>query len=84
MISHELLAILCCPETKQSLTPANEELISKINQRIESGMLKNRRGAKVTQKMDGGLIRSDHKYFYPIRQDIPVMLVDEAIPLDSL
>jgi uncharacterized protein YbaR (Trm112 family) len=26
-------------------------------------------------------VREDRKYLYPIRQDIPVMLVDEAIPL---
>jgi uncharacterized protein YbaR (Trm112 family) len=31
--------------------------------------------------MNGGLIREDGKYLYPIRKDIPIMLIDEALPL---
>ena len=81
MISNDLLAILCCPETKQDVSLADAALIAKINQRIERGELKTRGGKKITQKIEGGLVRSDKQYLYPIRQDIPVMLVDDAIPL---
>lgn len=84
MISQDLLAILCCPETKQELSLAGAQVIDKINQRIERGDLKTRGGAKITQKIEAGLIRSDRQYFYPVRQDIPVMLVDEAIPLAGI
>jgi uncharacterized protein YbaR (Trm112 family) len=31
--------------------------------------------------IDGGLLRSDRKVLYPIRQNIPIMLIDQAIPL---
>jgi uncharacterized protein YbaR (Trm112 family) len=84
MISKDLLAVLCCPETKQDVSVAETGLIAKINQRVERGELKNRGGEKITQKIEGGLIRSDKQYLYPVRQDIPVMLADEAIPLSKI
>ncbi len=84
MISSELLAILCCPETKQDLTVADASLIEKINQRIEKRELKNRGGETVAQKVESGLVRADKQYLYAIRGDIPIMLIDEAIPLQNL
>ena len=84
MISNDLLAILCCPETKQDLAVADTGLIDKINQRIEHGDLKTRGGGKITQKIDAGLVRSDKQYLFLIRQDIPAMLIDEAIPLAGI
>jgi len=35
----------------------------------------------VLERIDAGLVRADGKFLYPIRHDIPIMLVDEAIPL---
>jgi len=81
MIDAELLKILCCPETHQGLRVAEPAVVEKLNQQITAGGLKNRAGQPVTDKIDGGLLRTDGKFLYPIRQDIPVMLVDEAIPL---
>ena len=81
MIDPELLKILCCPETHQTLTVADATLVEKLNQQIGAGQLKNRGGKPVQEKMDGGLVRADGKYLYPISQKIPIMLVDEAIPL---
>ncbi|MFA5160266.1 MAG: hypothetical protein WC484_07175 [Candidatus Omnitrophota bacterium] len=81
MVSSELLSILCCPETKQSLTVADASLIGKINQKIEKHELKTRNGKAVDQKIESGLIREDKQYLYAIREDVPIMLIDEAIPL---
>ncbi len=81
MIKPELLDILCCPETKQDLTVADASLIEKLNQKIEKRELKTRKGETVTQKIEGGLIRADKQFLYAIRSNIPVMLIDEAIPL---
>ena len=44
---------------------------------------RNKAKKPVTEKLDGGLIRADNKILYPIREDIPVMLIDEGIPLDQ-
>jgi len=80
-ISKELLDILACPETKQPLTFAEPTLLARLNDRIRQGQLTNRRGTSVTEPIDGGLVRKDVRYLYPIRDDIPIMLIDEAIPL---
>ncbi|MFP4417228.1 MAG: Trm112 family protein [Chitinivibrionales bacterium] len=83
MIDKELLNILCCPETKQDIEYVEGDIIAKINQRIEEGTLTNRGGEVVKEKIDAGLLREDKKYLYPIRQDIPIMLIDEAIPFEE-
>ena len=83
-ISEELLKILACPETKQPLTLAPADLISSLNTRISQGQLSNRAGKSVTEPIDGGLVREDGQYLYPIRDDIPIMLIDEALALDEM
>ena len=80
-ISKELLDILACPETKQRLTLAESTLLARVNDRIRQGQLTNRCGTPVTEPIDDGLVRQDGRYLYPIRNDIPIMLIDEAIPL---
>ena len=83
-ISKELLEILACPETKQPLTLADTALVETLNARIRQGQVTNRGGETVTEPMDAGLIREDGLYLYPIRDDIPVMLIDESIALASI
>ena len=82
-ISQELLDILACPETKQPLALADPALLAALNDRIRQGTLTNRGGATVSDAIDGGLVREDRRYLYPIRDDIPIMLIDEAIPLNE-
>ncbi len=81
MIDKELLAILACPETKEPVALAEEELIAALNSRIARGEVKNRAGKHVAGKIDGGLVRADGAYLYPIQDEIPILLLDEAIPL---
>ncbi|MEK6525528.1 MAG: hypothetical protein AABZ22_01510, partial [Nitrospirota bacterium] len=83
-IDQELLAILCCPETKQDVALADDALIARLNDRIAKRELKNKAGQPVSERLDGGLIRADKKFLYPIREDIPVMLIEEGIPIEGL
>lgn len=83
-IDKDLLAILCCPETKLDVSLADDALIGKGNDAVSRGVLKNKAQKPVTEMLDGGLIRADKKILYPIREDIPVMLIEEGIPLDQV
>ncbi len=81
MIDPQLLEILACPETKEPVKLADDELVASINAAIQNGTLRNRGGETVGEAIDGGLIREDEKVLYPVRDDIPIMLVEEAIEL---
>ena len=84
MIDKELLDILACPETKEPVHLADTGLIEKLNALIEQGQVSNRRGQKLEKKVDGGLIREDGAFLYPVEDGIPIMLIDEAIPIREL
>lgn len=84
MVDPELLSILVCPENKTDVVLAGEALIAKANAAIDAGTLQNRVGEVITERIDAGLVREDQAYLYPIRDDIPIMLIDEAIPLSQI
>ena len=79
-----LLEILCCPETKQAMTLLDAASLDVLNQKIANGELQNTGGNPVKEPLDGGLIRSDKKVTYPIREKIPIMLVEEGILTDGI
>ncbi|MCF7839201.1 MAG: hypothetical protein K9N22_00305 [Candidatus Marinimicrobia bacterium] len=81
MINETLLEILRCPESMQTLSIAETALIDKVNERIKTGSQKNVGGEVVETPLTAGLVREDGKILYPIRDDIPVLLIDEGIKL---
>ncbi len=84
MVNPELLEILVCPETKQTLTVADADILDRVNQAADGGGLKNQGGDRVKSRIQEGLVREDGQVLYPVKDDIPVMLLDEAIRLDTL
>lgn len=84
VVDKDLLAILCCPETKQAVTLADAALIQRINEAIQNRRLQNKGKQLVTDPVEGGLLRTDAKILYPIRENIPVMLIEEGIPLEQV
>jgi uncharacterized protein len=83
-IDKDLLAILCCPDTKQAVSLAEESLIQKLNAAVARGELKNVGKRSVSAELDAGLVRADRKILYPVRDNIPVMLIEEGIPLEQV
>jgi uncharacterized protein YbaR (Trm112 family) len=82
-IANDLLAILCCPETKQEVCLLDQTIVERLNQRISKGELKTKGGDPVTEKIDGGLLRKDRTVVYPIRDQIPIMLIEEGISIEE-
>ena len=80
-VSQELLEILVCPETKQPVSPASDELIARLNEQIQEGTLRNRGGSAVETALTEGLLREDGKILYVVDDGIPVMLIEESIEL---
>jgi uncharacterized protein YbaR (Trm112 family) len=84
MVDASLVAILACPETHQPVHVADDATVEKVNAAIAAGTVENRDGEPVSEPIETGLVREDGVYLYPVRDDIPVMLIGEAIPLANL
>ncbi len=83
MIRADLLKLLICPESRSPLSAASSEMIAKLNAAIARGQLKNRADRTLEKPLSGGLVRDDQVLIYPIVDEIPLLLADEAILLDQ-
>ena len=81
MVEKDLLDILVCPDDLTPVRLATVAELTALNARIAAGQVKNRGGQPVTTAVKEGLVRADGKYLYVVDDDIPVMLIDEALPL---
>ena len=73
-----------CPDTRQPVREADADLVLRLNAAIASGSVRNQAGESVRDAVDGGLVREDGRILYPVREGIPIMLIDEGIALDAL
>jgi uncharacterized protein YbaR (Trm112 family) len=83
-LSAHSLAMLRCPQDRSALTAAEPALLARLNAAIAANGLTNLAGKPVERPLDGALVRAAGDLAYPIVDQIPVMLHDEAIPLAQL
>jgi uncharacterized protein YbaR (Trm112 family) len=60
-----LLDLVCCPETHQPLRFATPDELPRL--------------ANPTQPLEAALLREDGRVAYPIRNGIPLLVIDEQI-----
>lgn len=84
MIDPEMLAMLRSPIDGMQLHVADDPLIGRVNAAIENGDALDRLDQRVATAIDGGLVTADQRYLFPIRNQIPTLIADEAIVLDHL
>jgi uncharacterized protein len=84
MVNPDLLDILVCPDTKEPVRLADAGFLARVNEAVSSGKLRTRGGEPVREPLDEALVREDGRVLYPVRDGIPVMLIDESMLLDPL
>ena len=83
IITADLLKLLRCPATGQTLSLADESLLARINARHLGPKEELRADNKpsISECFTAALVREDQTLFYPVRDGIPVLLIEEAILL---
>ena len=79
MLAPDLLAILVCPETRQPLVVADAEALAFANARIATGTVRDASGELVSEPLTEALATTDGRRIYPVRNGIPILLVEEVI-----
>ncbi len=79
-----LLDILCCPVTRSPLELLPERDLLLLNQRIAARRVKNRDDTVVDEPLEQALVTRSGKLVYPVRDGIPVLLEDQAMPLSQI
>ena len=83
IITTDLLNLLRCPETGQTLSLAHASLLARANARDLEPKEELRANSKpsITERLTAALVREDQTLLYPVRNGIPVLLIEEAILL---
>lgn len=80
-VSPELLDILVCPRSKKKLQLADTAILDRVNALIKSGKCREISGKAVVEPVSEGLYEPEHGIFYFVREDIPVLIYENAVKL---
>ena len=84
VIAAEVMALLCCPQTRQPLAVASREVIARLEALRMAGELRDQSGNPCAEPIVAGLVRADGQRFFPIRGGIPVLLDSESVALPAM
>jgi uncharacterized protein YbaR (Trm112 family) len=84
MLDAQLLALLVCPATHQDVSLAQPAEVERLVQGVRDGDVRTVAGKEADAAFEGALLRKDGAVAYPIRDGIPVMLVDEGLAIGHL
>ena len=83
-VDKKLLEILVCPTTKVPVKRLARDRLAILNRCIEAGEVRHADGSMVTAPLDEALITDDGRTVYPVDDDIPIMLEDQAIAANQV
>ena len=83
-VAPHFLDLMRCPVTGQTVQPAAEDVVDKVNAAIRAGKLTNQINEIVDDTIDAALVNADQTVLFPIRNDIVTMVADELIALNQL
>jgi uncharacterized protein YbaR (Trm112 family) len=79
----EFLQILRCPKTRKPLRMASAAELQAINRRITDQEVVDASGRKREQPITEGLVPEGEALLYPVEDGIPILLIDDALPLPA-
>jgi uncharacterized protein YbaR (Trm112 family) len=80
-LDRAVLDILCCPLTHMPLEKLSAERIERLNTLIAAGSIRNESRQVLAEPLAAALVTRDGKIAYPVRDGIPVLLIDQGIAL---
>jgi uncharacterized protein YbaR (Trm112 family) len=83
-LDRKLLDFICCPVTRSSLELLSERELAQLNELIAAKRIRNREDTVVEAPLVEALVTRSGKLIYPIRDGIPLLLEDQAMPLQQL
>jgi uncharacterized protein YbaR (Trm112 family) len=79
-----LLNIICCPVTREKFSTATPKQLALINAEIANNTLTKLDGSIAENPQSKALINATKTLLYPIEEDIPILLENEAIELKGI
>ncbi|MBN00440.1 MAG: hypothetical protein CMJ77_15090 [Planctomycetaceae bacterium] len=79
-----LLQSLRCVHTSSRLKSVEPQFCAQLNARIADERVFDALGRKIERSVDGLLVNEDASYGYPIFDEVPHLLRDEAIVLEGV